>query len=260
MLTYLLEKGKKILTVLIIGMLLSSQVIDATESNVVTLSFVDKQVQQEIPAWKIREYDVVVRVGEYNNKEGKRVYIDEGISWKDIPKDIPIHKDTRGHYVSEFDINYKVASKLVAELQSHGISTKLQVAQGKKQDLNAAGRISNESNPKLYISIHHNSFNEDSTGYFSMYNENDVAGYNIANRLSNSIKNNLIPQRETRCNDGYIGELNSIHNSTIPVLMELGFFSNKEELKIICGEEYTNLVSTNMANEISKILKDYWRD
>ena len=92
-----------------------------------------------------------------------------------------------------------------------------------------------------------------------MCNENDKIALNIANRLSDSIHNSLIPQRQTRQQNGYIGELNHLNNSTVGVLMELGFFSNLDELKIICSDEYTDLVSSNMSNEIKNILNDWGR-
>ena len=43
----------------------------------------------------------------------------------------------------------------------------------------------------------------------------------------------MVKQRENQVNNGYIGELNKIHNSTIGVLGELGFFSNPNELQKI---------------------------
>ena len=72
---------------------------------------VEQSVEESIPAWKIRECDIVIRVGEYNEKVGKRVYINEGINWSKIPTDIPIHKDSKGYYIQEFDINKKIATK-----------------------------------------------------------------------------------------------------------------------------------------------------
>lgn len=255
MLSLLLKYAKRALTILIIGFLLTTGHAAADQKEYINYTV----IEQSVETMTNRTCDVIIRVGEYEGKAGKRIYIDNGISWKTIPSDIPIHHDSQGHYISEFDINKKVGEKLVKELQANGVNAKLQVATRKSEDLNNAARIANYDNPKLYISLHHNYYNSDSTGYFAMCNENDKIALNIANRLSDSIDNSLIPQRQTRQQDGYIGELNHLNNTTVGVLMELGFFSNLDELKIICGDEYTDLVSSNMANEIKNILNDWSR-
>lgn len=266
MLSLLLNNFKKVMMVLLIGMLLMSGMKTADGSteyfnySVGGTEITSIMNEESIPAWQQREFDVIVRVGEYNNKSGKRIYIDNfDIRWKDIPTDIKIHQDSEGHYIHEHDINLKIATKLYNELRENGVNAKLQIASGKSEDLNAAARISNKSNPKLYISIHHNYFDENSKGYFAMYNEGNNVAKDIATRLSNSIKDNgLVRQNENRANDGYIGELNKIHNSTIGVLMELGFFSNPDELMNIISDQYANYVGEHMANEIENILADYW--
>jgi N-acetylmuramoyl-L-alanine amidase len=255
MLSLLLKYAKKALTILLIGFLLTTGHAIAEQREYIKCTVIERTVE----TMNSRACDVIIRVGEYQGKAGKRIYIDNGISWKLIPTDIPIHQDNEGHYISEFDINKKVAEKLVKELQANGVNAKIQVATRKSEDLNNAARIANYDNPKLYISLHHNYYNSDSTGYFAMCNENDETALNIANRLSDSIHNCLIPQRYTRQQDGYIGELNNLNNTTVGVLMELGFFSNLDELKTICSDEYTDFVSSNMATEIQSILNDWSR-
>lgn len=260
MLTYLIKYAKRILTLLLIGFLLTAGSGYAQEEVRVRFIEPSTKIEQTLPAWAVRSCDVIVRVGEYEGKAGKRVYIDEGISWSKIPKDIAIHKDNEGHYISEFDINKKLAEKLVTELRAKGVNAQIQIANDRAEDLNAAARISNKSNPKLYVSIHHNSYNSDSYGYFAMCNENDATALAIAQRLSDSVKDNgEVKQMRTRYNDGYIGELNHIHNSTVGVLLEMGFYSNKEELSVICSDSYTDYTSQHLAEEIESILNDYWR-
>ena len=215
----------------------------------------------DIPAWAVRKTQVIVRVGEWSGKNGKRVYIDEGVNWKNIPTDIPIHQDSKGHYIHEFDINKKIATNIYNELKKLGVDTQIQIANGRAEDLNAAGRIANESNPKLYLSIHSNCYNGKASGYFAMYNENDGMGKSIAKRLSNSITNNgFVPQNENRPQNGYIGEMNVLNGSTCGVLLEMGFFDNKEELVRICSDEYVNYVGSHLADEIKNVLSDYWKN
>jgi N-acetylmuramoyl-L-alanine amidase len=90
-----------------------------------------------------------------------------------------------------------------------------------------------------------------------MYNANNQMSKDVAARLSNAIRHNdQVPMRANRENTGYIGEMNVINSSTVPVLLELGFFSNVSELETICSDSYVQYVSTQLANEITSIIKN----
>ena len=157
-------------------------------------------------------------------------------------------------------INLKEGKALVDALRANGVNAQLQFTDMKSQDLNAAGRIANKSNPYLYVSIHHNYYDSNAKGYFAMYNPNDNNSKIVADRLSNAISNNgLVKQRESQQNTGYIGELNALNKSTTGVLLELGFFSNGSELKNICSDNYVNYVSNKLADELTKILNEQYR-
>ena len=212
---------------------------------------------------EIRDVQVVIRAGEWANdkqaKSGKRYnwgsdinISQQGISIKDIPTDIPLRKEDNQWFISEFDINLKLAKAIAKKLDSkYGIDVNLQYATSKSQDLNAAGRIASKCNPKIYLSVHHNSYNDTSTGYFFMYNKGDYNSEVVAKKLSNSFSDNgMIPQKGNRANDGYIGELNSVaKEGRISILGEFGFF-NKAEIVKICSDEYVNYVSDKVAESI----------
>ena len=211
----------------------------------------------------IRDVQVVIRAGEWANdkqaKSGKRyswgqdINISQhGISIKDIPTDIPLRKENNEWFISEFDINLKLAKAIAKKLDSkYGVDVNLQYATSKSQDLNAAGRIASKCNPKIYLSVHHNSYNDTSTGYFFMYNKGDYNSEVVAKKLSNSFSDNgMIPQKDNRANDGYIGELNSVaKEGRISILGEFGFF-NKAEIVKICSDEYVTYVSDKVAESI----------
>lgn len=197
--------------------------------------------------------DIVVRVGEYPNKPGKRIYLE--YNELHLANNVKVHKDEKGYYVSEYDINLQLASKVVRNLEQEGIKVKLLTSQSKQEDLNSAGRKAMSYNPKVYFSIHHNYYSEDSTGYFIMVNKNSPKETEIANRISNSIsKVSSIRQMETRVQDGYIGEMNET-DSTLNFLYEGGFFSNKSELYVITSKEHTDKVAKVIATELIKTLK-----
>lgn len=262
MIRLLLTKFKKILMLLLIAFMVNTSSTYANSPDVVKLRFTDDfvniKVEDAIDAMAIqRQCEVIIRAGEYEGKAGKRIYVNN--TTVNLPSDIPVRNDGdgKGFYVSEWDINVKEAKAIVEKLQAKGVNVKLQVAHSKSEDLNAAGRIANKSNPKLYVSIHHNSYESNSTGYFGMYNPGNEASKKAAIRLSNAIQGNgQVPKRDNRPNTGYIGELNVINSSTVPVLLELGFFSNISELENICSDSYVDYVSTKLANEILLMLNE----
>ena len=255
MIRILLTKFKNILLLLLIGAMVLSSTHTTHADEYFTYKVIEDYTIETIAMQ--RQHEVIIRAGEYEGKSGKRIYINN--STINIPDDIPVRNDNdgKGFYISEWDINVKEAKTLVEKLQAQGINAKLQVATSKSEDLNAAGRIANKSNPYLYVSVHHNYYDEGSTGYFSMYNADNAKSKDVADRLSNAIKDNsMVPQRTSRANDGYIGEMNVINDTTIPVLLELGFFSNLEELEVICSDSYVEDITTKLANEITNIIKE----
>ena len=216
-----------------------------------------------------RKVDVVIRAGEWGNqntvKPGKRYtwgkdinLSQHGISISEIPKDIPLRCENNEWFISEFDINLKLAKAIAKKLDNnYGVNVNLQYATNKSGDLNAAGRKAKACDPKIYLSVHHNSYKDDSTGYFFMYNEGDMNSAAVANKLSNSIaNNNYVPQRQNRANDGYIGELNQFKDTNkISILGEFGYF-NKAEIVKICSDEYVNFVSDKIAESIYNQLQE----
>ena len=245
MLSMLIKYGKKVLLVLIMAAMI-----------LVTYPTRDKYVYADYSENSNRQVDIVIRAGEWGNenqaKPGKRynwgsdINISQhGISIKDIPKDIPLRCEDNQWFISEFDINLKLAKAIAKKLDSkYGVDVNLQYATTKNHDLNTAGRIAASCNPKIYLSVHHNAYKDDTTGYFFMCNENDYDSAVAAKKLSNSISNNgMVPQRDNRHNTGYIGELNEVGKSDtkICVLGEFGYF-NKAELKTIVSDKYVDYV------------------
>lgn len=255
MLRAIINFGKKLLLSLIVAAMI--------------VTSVPKNIFADYSENEIRNVDVVVRAGEWANenqaKSGKRyswgsdINISQhGISAKEIPTDIPLRCENNEWFISEFDINLKLAKAIAKKLDSkYGVDVNLQYADKKSEDLNAAGRIAAKCNPKVYLSVHHNSFKDDTTGYFFMSNEGDYASSVFARRLSDAMaENGLIPQRDNRANDGYIGELNKVKaENRISILGEFGYF-NKAEIVKICSDEYVNYVSDKVAESIYVQLKE----
>lgn len=254
MLRMLIKFGKKILLVILItGLLISSLFTTKSYSNYSENT--------------VRNVQVVIRAGEWQNnnqaKVGKRYtwgndinVSQHGLTAKDIPSDIPLRFENNEFFISEADINMKTGKAIAKKLADKGIEVDFQYASKKSEDLNSAGVIADSKNPKIYLSIHHNSFKTDTNGYFFMANQGDVESSKFAHRLSESIKyNGKVKQNSNRANDGYIGELNKVgRTGRLSVLAELGYFSNPNELKVIMSDEYVDYISSQIANEVSNQL------
>ena len=196
--------------------------------------------------------DIVIRAGEYEGKPGKRIYVDSNF---EVPDDIPLRKDDKGYYISEWDINVKLAKRIAAYLKDMGADVDLQTAHRKAEDLNAAGRIAKSKNPVVYFSVHHNYYNETSSGYFIMTNMDKVKDKMYAEALSNALEGNPgnIPRMSVREQNGYIGEMN-VEPGQINLLMEAGFFSNKDELKKIIDDRQVDYMARQTAVVLMRIL------
>lgn len=196
--------------------------------------------------------DIVIRAGEYKCKPGKRIYVEPDFQ---TPDDIPLRKDANGYYISEWDINMKLSKRIVAYLKSYNVNVDLQSAYSKSEDLNAAGRIAKAKNPIIYFSVHHNYYNENSSGYFMMVNTDSEKDKRYAEALSEALSGNPgnIPKMEVREQNGYIGEMN-VKPGRVNLLMEAGFFSNKEELAKIIDDIQVDYMARQVAKVLIKIL------
>lgn len=204
------------------------------------------------PSMAQESADAIIRVGEYENKPGKRVYVE-----KDLGIDLPLHKDSKGLYYHEYDMNMKLSKAIVDNLDARGINTKLQIANNANEDLNSAGRKAMNYNPKVYFSVHHNYIdNTNVGGRLFMYNQGNTREKEIAERLHNKLDetNSSIKSRDDIINKGSIGELNET-GATINMLYEGGFFSNVQgDLQKIAEDTYIEDISKIIADELAEII------
>lgn len=202
------------------------------------------------------EVDIVIRAGEYPNKCGKRlVGIDENFN---INCPIRYDKET-GYHIQEYDLNYLVSLRIVEYLKEKGVNVVLQETKDRTEDLNSAGRKAKKLSPKIYFSVHHNSYGKDSTGLFFMTNVGDSQSAKYAKNMSNAMTDNpmLIPIMENRTNvNNYIGEMNQ-RAGKINILGEFGFaLSNPNEAKKCADEKQLDYIAEKIGNELIKILKE----
>ena len=199
---------------------------------------------------------VVIRVGEYEGKPGKRT--ERLTDWNK-----PLYPLTSLGELMEYNINKPIAIRIVNELQkiNPDLEVVLQDTTSCEEDLNAAGRLAlNNFGDRLrvYFSVHTNASEaKDANGYMFITGKNATWSDNkLADNLSEAMANNpYVRQRDNIYNTSYIGELNEVDNfNTIAVLGEFGFFTNDKDLDNLTEDEYIDYIARNVANEISSLL------
>ena len=155
--------------------------------------------------------------------------------------------------VKEAGLNLEIALKLKEELDALGYNvimtrdTENNIADEDKQssirkmkvsDINNRINIVNSSEADMLISIHMNNFeNSKYYGWQSFYKKGCEYSKLIAENIQMGISNNI--ERENNRVALQISNIKLIDNSNIPaVIVECGFLSNPEDLRLLLTEEY----------------------
>lgn len=167
--------------------------------------------------------------------------------------DIQMDGATSKSGVAEASINLDIALKLEKELESLGYNVIMTrtaesniadadkqstIKQMKVSDLNNRVKIINESEADMVVSIHLNNFESSKYyGWQTFYKKNSEISKHIAENIQAGISNNI-----DRKNDRValpITNVKIIDKSEIPaVIVECGFLSNEEDLRLLLTEEY----------------------
>ena len=149
----------------------------------------------------------------------------------------------------EKEINLNIAKKLAILLKSADINVIMTRTEDiglyedssenkKRQDMQRRSTFMNEANADCIISIHQNSYPEESIhGAQVFYYTNSKAGKTLATLLQSHLVNNVDPQnhRTEKPNDSYY----LLKNVTAPIVIaECGFLSNWKESKKLVDDTY----------------------
>ena len=121
-------------------------------------------------------------------------------------------------------------------------------------DLKERVRIMNESKADLAVSIHQNSYHEESVfGAQVFYYIHSREGEAVAKILQESLQE-IDPEnhRRAKANETYY----LLRRTKVPtVIVECGFLTNPEEAEKLSGEEYQEQVAEAVAKGIAKCLE-----
>jgi N-acetylmuramoyl-L-alanine amidase len=172
--------------------------------------------------------------------EGKTIVIDPGHGGRD--------GGTTGiaHGTIEKELNLKVAKNIREELKKRTGATVILTREDdssllgdtkQKEELQARIDLAQEHNADLYISIHHDAFEDKEVqGITTYYGKNKRSDKKLAEIIQDAIFNQNI---ETRDRGAKAGNYHVLRESQVPaVLVELGFTSNEKDENRMNSEEF----------------------
>lgn len=210
------------------------------------LVMVSKKLEKYVNSDKVekKEYTVVLDAGHGSSDSGK-----VGING-----------------VLEKDINLSISKKTKKYLEKKGIRVVMtrdkdeSLAEGengnrKVQDMKARVKQINDTKPDLAVSIHQNSYHEESIhGAQVFYYEHSESGEKDARILQEALLA-VDPDntRQVKANTTYY----LLKRTEVPILIvECGFLSNQEEAEKLASEDYQKEIAKAIANGIESCLKD----
>ena len=210
------------------------------------LVMVSKKLEKYVNSDKVekKEYTVVLDAGHGSSDSGK-----VGING-----------------VLEKDINLSISKKTKKYLEKKGIRVIMtrdkdeSLAEGengnrKVQDMKARVKRINDTKPDLAVSIHQNSYHEESIhGAQVFYYEHSESGEKDARILQEALLA-VDPDntRQVKANTTYY----LLKRTEVPILIvECGFLSNQEEAEKLASEDYQKEIAKAIANGIESCLKD----
>lgn len=157
--------------------------------------------------------------------------------------------------VLEKDLNLSVSLKLRDIVNANGNSAVMtretddvEMSQNgkysKKTDLQHRMDVLNSSQGDIFISIHMNKFSDSKySGAQVFSSDNGDESKQLGEIIQSSLKNNL-DNSNTRAAKGNERNVYILKNAKVPaVLVECGFLSNPDELKLLTEEEYQKKLS-----------------
>lgn len=192
-------------------------------------------------------------------KEKKVIVIDPGHGGFD-PGKVGVNE------VLEKDINLKISLLLKDVLESEGYEVLMTRTEDcglysstdsnkKRADMQKRVEIINRSNAVIAVSIHQNSFEQESSkGAQVFYHQESEKGKILGETLQETIKSVIADgnHRVAKSNDSYY----MLRKTQCPlVIVECGFLSNQAEAKLLTEDEYQKKMAGAIRDGIKKYLE-----
>jgi len=164
--------------------------------------------------------------------------------------------------IKEKDLNLSVALKTKSRLEGMGYSVIMTRYDDTAVNLQERPQIANRANADVFVSIHHNSLTDPTVYGLETYYCPQYSGegktmeqYPLANEIHNSILDATgANNRNIRQQSGFV----VIRKTNMPaILIEGGYMSNPNELKLITSDYYQELIADGITKGINNYFEKY---
>lgn len=177
-------------------------------------------------------------VKEETEEEGWTVVLDAGHGGKDV--------GTEAGKIYEKDINLNVVKLMQEILEEQGVKVVMTRDTDDFLKLQERVDVANEEDPDLFVSIHCNSYEDDSSikGLECYYPEGSKLGEEYAKYLMETVKQcKDIASRSYREETYYVTE----HTEAPAILVEMGFMTNSSECKKLNSKSYQQILAEELS-------------
>lgn len=162
----------------------------------------------------------------------------------------------------EKDVNLAISQKVKKYLEEQGFRVIMTRENGgalsdsKVEDLKARVALINEESPSIAVSIHQNSYSQESIHGAQVFYYTHSKGGEEAAKILQEAMLEVDPEnnRQAKANDTYY-LLKKTKETT--VIVECGFLSNQKEADLLVTEEYQEKIASSVANGIRKYLSSF---
>lgn len=157
-----------------------------------------------------------------------------------------------GH--DEKEINLNVAKKVNRYLEQAGVDSYMTRTEDRFVSLAERVEISNTINPKIFVSVHSNAIisNPKMSGLQTYYYSSN--GYKLAGVIHKELLGDI------KMDDGKIRKANFYvckHTKAPSILVEMGFMTNKKELKKLASDDYQDELAKSITRGIIAYLEKH---
>lgn len=181
----------------------------------------------------------------FSGYEGYRIILDAGHGGSDGGT----QADSNRSDVVEKDVNLAVVLRMKTLLEENGLEVVLTRESDETLSLDERVRIANTNEADLFVSIHCNFFEDDSSvsGLECYYCKGSENGMRYAEKILEKIgTGGKVETRNAKESNFYV-----LKNTDIPaVLVELGYLSNTRESQLLSEKEYQETLTEELVNGI----------
>lgn len=153
--------------------------------------------------------------------------------------------------LEEKDIAMSITQQLKGELELLGFDVVLTRSTDADVGLSERARIANETEGDCFVSIHCNSYEDDSVSGLECYYFRSEAGEQLAELISKATDESNIDTREVK-----EGNFQVLRETVMPsVLIEVGYMTNPEELASLVSQSYQQTLAQAIAEGIVEMME-----